>query len=62
MRYTRLWILLGLVVVTSFATLGYFGVELYRQAPPIPDQVVTTDGRALFTGADIRDGDRKSVV
>ena len=56
MRYARLWMALGCVMVVSFATLGYFGRELYRQAPPRPERVVTTDGRVVFTGQDIRDG------
>ena len=51
MRYTRLWLGLGTVIVGSFAVLGYFGGELYRQAPPIPERVVTTDGRVIYTGA-----------
>ena len=40
----------------SFAVLGYFGREIFRQVPPIPDRVVTSAGRVLFTGQDIRDG------
>ncbi|HEY3323410.1 MAG TPA: nitric-oxide reductase large subunit [Planctomycetota bacterium] len=56
MRYTKLWVGLGVVVAASFATLGYFGLELYRQAPPIPERVVTTAGKVLFTGQDIHDG------
>jgi len=52
----RLWLALGTVILGSFVVLGYFGVELYRQAPPIPERVVTTDGRVLFTGTDIRNG------
>ena len=36
--------------------LGYFGAEIYRQAPPVPKRVVTTDGTVLFTGQDIKDG------
>ena len=55
-RYTRLWIGLGVVIVASFAVLGYYGGEVYRQAPPIPDRVVTSDGSVLFTGQDIKDG------
>jgi nitric oxide reductase subunit B len=43
-------------MVLSFATLGYFGRELYRQAPPIPDRVVVSGGEVLFTGQDIADG------
>ncbi|TKC98061.1 nitric-oxide reductase large subunit [Polyangium fumosum] len=57
MRHTRLWAAFGAVIVLSFAVLGYFGFEIYRKAPPIPDRVVVaSDGRALFTGQDIRDG------
>jgi len=56
MRYTRLWAGLWLVILLSFGVLGYFGREIYRQAPPIPERVVTTDGRTLFTAKDIRDG------
>jgi nitric oxide reductase subunit B len=43
-------------MVVSFAVLGYYGVEIYRQAPPVPDKVVTTGGKVLFTGQDIKDG------
>lgn len=56
MRYARHWIALGLVLAGSFALLGWYGREIYRQAPPIPDRVVTPDGTVLFTGEDIRDG------
>lgn len=56
MNYNRLWIGFILVVVISFAVLGYYGVEIYREAPPIPEQVTTTEGEVLFTGQDIKDG------
>ncbi|MDX9978467.1 MAG: nitric-oxide reductase large subunit [Lentisphaeria bacterium] len=56
MGYRKLWVTFAIVVVASFAVLGWFGREIYRQAPPVPDRVVTTDGRVLFTGDDIRDG------
>lgn len=53
----RLWILLAIVVVTSFAVLLYFGGEIYRQAPPIPEQVVVEGtGEVLFTKQQIKDG------
>ncbi len=55
-RYTRLWIGLGVVIAASFAVLGSFGREIYRQAPPVPGRVVTSDGVVLFTGQDIKDG------
>ena len=56
MRYMRLWLGLGLVIVGSFAVLGYFGGEVYRQAPPVPEQVVTADGRVIYTEQDIKEG------
>jgi len=56
MNIKRLWIGFILVMVISFGVLGYFGLEIYHQAPPIPSQVVTQDGVVLFTGQDIQDG------
>lgn len=56
MRYTRLWLGLGFVTLASFAVLGYYGREIYRQAPPIPERVVTTAGRVIYTAQDIREG------
>ena len=56
MTTKKLWIAFIAVMVISFAVLGYFGREIYRKAPPIPAQVVTTEGVVLFTGQDIKDG------
>ena len=56
MSYRKLWIALGVVLVVSFAVLGGVGYKAIKTAPPIPDQVVTADGRVLFTGETIRDG------
>ncbi len=44
----RLWIGLIAVLVVSFAVLGWIGSRIYQQAPPVPDQVVTTEGRVVF--------------
>lgn len=52
----RLWWILCACVAGAFLLLGGFGVEVYRQAPPIPKSVVTTEGRVLFTQKDILDG------
>jgi len=52
----KLWIAFSLVVGISFSILIYFGYEIYQQAPPIPESVVTTEGKVLFTGQDIKDG------
>jgi nitric oxide reductase subunit B len=56
MNRRRLWVAFGLVVGGSFAVLGFFGAEIYRQAPPIPERIVATDGTLVATGQDIRDG------
>ena len=56
MNSKRLWIGFILVMVISFGILGYFGREIYRQAPPIPEKVIMPDGSVLFTSADIKDG------
>lgn len=56
MTTKKLWTGFIAVMVISFAVLLYFGREIYKQAPPIPLRVVTTDGKVLFTGQDIKDG------
>ncbi len=56
MSYKKLWIALGLVMTISFAVLGGVGIKILRAAPPIPAQVVTSNGQVLFTGTDIQDG------
>lgn len=56
MEHKKLWLGLFVVMAASFAVLGYYGREIYRQAPPIPDRVVTESGKVLFTGQDIKDG------
>ncbi|HLN62530.1 MAG TPA: nitric-oxide reductase large subunit [Symbiobacteriaceae bacterium] len=56
MRYTKLWTALIIVIVASFGVLGYYGRQIYVQAPPVPARVVTPDGKVLFTGQEILDG------
>jgi len=55
-RYTRLWWALIAILALTFSLLGYFGKEVYRQAPPIPAQVVAADGTLLMTSDSILDG------
>ena len=52
----RLWLILGASMIVMFATLLFFGREIYHQAPPIPEQYETTLGETLFTRADIERG------
>ena len=46
--HRNLWILLTFVVSTTFILLGFFGREVYRQAPPRPARVLTTSGHTVF--------------
>lgn len=56
MKNRRLWISLTLVLIGSFIVLGYYGREIYRQAPPIPERIMTVNGEVLFEASQIRDG------
>ncbi len=54
--YRKFWVALSLIVIFGFVVLGYFGWEIYRQAPPIPERVITTNRTILFTADTIREG------
>ena len=56
MKTRKLWLAFIGVMVVSFAILLYYGREIYREAPPVPESVVTLDGQTVFTGQEIRDG------
>ncbi|HEX7129026.1 MAG TPA: hypothetical protein VF217_03035, partial [Rhodanobacteraceae bacterium] len=43
---------LGIVMVVGFGLLLMITVLAYRNAPPIPDRVVDTQGNTVYTGAD----------
>ena len=55
-RTAKGWWIFGSSVAVAFLILGFFGREVYRQAPPIPERVVGLDGRTLMTRAEILDG------
>ncbi len=54
----KLWIGLSVLLVASFAVLLAVGGEIYRQAPPLPDRVVTEAGEVVLTGDDVELGRR----
>ncbi|WP_372946786.1 nitric-oxide reductase large subunit [Mariniphaga sp.] len=56
MKTKKLWLGFIAVMVISFGVLLYYGKEIYREAPPVPEKVVTENGQTLFTGQDIKDG------
>lgn len=45
----KLWTWLAVICALSFAVLIWVGTEIYQTAPPIPNQVVSTDGTVLFS-------------
>jgi nitric oxide reductase subunit B len=51
----KLWQWLGVVFVLSFAALGFLGREIYLAAPPIAN-VVTSDGKTLYTSDEVQRG------
>lgn len=55
-EYRKFWYILISVVGITFALLGFFGVEVYRQAPPVPLNFVSADGKVIMTSDDILDG------
>jgi nitric oxide reductase subunit B len=55
-NYRKLWFTLIGVLAVTFTVLGYYGTEVYRSAPPIPQRVITHEGRTLYTQNRILDG------
>ncbi|HEV7368599.1 nitric-oxide reductase large subunit [Arenibaculum sp.] len=56
MQTKKLWLVLALVMAASFAVLGLMGRQIHREAPPMPTQVVASDGSLLYTQDDIQQG------
>ncbi len=52
----RLWIVLATSMLLMFSVLLIFGQQIYQQAPPIPETIVTQNQQVIFTGDDIRRG------
>ncbi|QEG35187.1 nitric-oxide reductase large subunit [Bythopirellula goksoeyrii] len=52
----QLWLFFGLVMVVSFAVLGWIGVRIYQEVPPLIDQVVTTEGQIAIDKGEIQAG------
>ena len=49
----KLWAGLAVLLIASFAALLWVGSEIHRQAPPMPERVVSTDGSVVYTRQDI---------
>jgi nitric oxide reductase subunit B len=51
-----LWTAFVAVNVVSFAVLGWVGSRIYQQAPPVPREVVATDGTVVIADGDVMRG------
>lgn len=56
MNMKRIWILFGLVLVVSFAVLGWVGTRIYQEMPPIPDQVISMGGTIVTDSGEMTAG------
>ncbi len=45
-----------LVLATCFSVLIWLAAQGYRDAPPVPEKVMTPSGELVFTGEDIMSG------
>lgn len=54
----KLWTWLAVICVLSFAVLGWVGSEIYVKAPPIPNQVVSTNGDVVFSAGQVQRGQK----
>ena len=52
----NLWFALGGLLIVSFSVLLWAGGEIFRAAPPMPDQVVAERGDLVYSRADIELG------
>jgi nitric oxide reductase subunit B len=52
----RLWTLLGVLLVVSFSVLLWSGTQIYEKSPPMPDNVVASDGSLIYSRAEIEKG------
>src|ERR1700694_494594 len=52
----RLWLAFAVVLLFSFSVLGWVGTRIYQEAPPLPDTVVTTDGKVVIQSGEIGKG------
>jgi len=54
---SRIWLQASvLVFLVGFSVLGILAYRTYVAAPPIPGQVVASDGEVVFTGEEIQQG------
>jgi nitric oxide reductase subunit B len=56
---SRLWLqITGLVILAGFFVLVLLAYRTYQSDPPIPDRAVDPSGKTVYTGDDIRNGQK----
>ena len=45
----KLWLGLVVLLIASFSVLLWAGGEIFRAAPPLPEQVLAEDGTVVYT-------------
>ena len=52
----RYWIAFSSVIIIGFLVLGWAGYRIYQEKPPIPNQVITLNGKVLISSDEISEG------
>ncbi|MCC7154120.1 MAG: nitric-oxide reductase large subunit [Bryobacterales bacterium] len=52
----KLWISFAAVLVLSFGVLGWIGARIYQEMPPIPQTVMTPEGKTVIAAGDVERG------
>lgn len=52
----KLWMAFALVLLVSFAVLGWIGTRIHQEAPPVVERVVTSEGKTIIDTGDIQSG------
>jgi nitric oxide reductase subunit B len=52
----KLWLGLISLLITTFGVLLWMGWDIYQQAPPMPERVISQSGEVLYTRVDLDQG------
>lgn len=52
----KYWLLLIFVLTSTFTILGFYGSEIYKEAPPLYSRLLNESGKVIYTSEDILDG------
>jgi nitric oxide reductase subunit B len=52
----RYWIAFTSVIIVGFIVLGWAGYRIYQEKPPIPEKVVTQNGKVLIPAGETSEG------